>query len=833
MAKNHLYKILSHIVEIKPGEEIISFLLFLYFFLIMAPYYIIKPYRDAQYLFEEGSIRLPIAYLSTAIIMGFFVAFYSRLQVRVRRHVLIISSLIFFTVTCFLFREFFIRRLEWTPLTFWVWANIYIVVLITQFWLLVNDIFNPREIKRLIGFFGSGGLLGGILGGLLTGFLGRIIPDYLLFIASGMLIVSVFVVNSIFIWQRRRKPIADGPDKKAQEIGEELARVGFIDCFHTVRKDHYLTLLATVVTLTFVVATFIDYQSKTVISRTVEKMPDMTEFFGYFHAGLLVLPFFLQLLMTSNLIKRYGIRSALLLFPFVVLLCAIGIFALPAFLAFALIIKASEKSLSFSLNQSVRELLYIPISPNLKNKAKIFIDMFLNRFAKGIGALILMIFIFFPPEKWETRVRIVSIISFVFILGWVFYNLKVSKEYTNTVKQKLELKWERADRLVAEKVDMDYTKLVFDTLESRDRSSVLYAMHLFDLIKQDKLTPEVRKLISYKSDEMKASSLGGLFEGGETTLYPEMDDYIGEEDWEKEIKEIMSLDVYQEVMSTYVDKVLVDKSEESETAKMEVAKALGLMESHSLLVQKLEELLLEESPEVSKYAIESSAKLRKREHVPSLIQKLESPLTREDACVALEKYGSKIVGTLADYLADSEEEIELRKAVASVLARVGTQEAVDFLSWELAESEENMNTDIIDALDRIRSEKVDVEFQENIVRPKMSEEIKAYYQILIDSYDSKSKRKRGKLSRSLPKSLTDSLMNIFKLLGLIYPREDIFKAYHNIMAGTEDSVDYAVELLDNVLKKEIRDILFPIVEDISLEERVKRCRSILKAFPSL
>jgi len=443
-----------------------------------------------------------------------------------------------------------------------------------------------------------------------------------------------------------------------------------------------------------------------------------------------------------------------------------------------------------------------------------------------------MIFIFIRLD-WLVRVRIVSIISVVFILVWVFYNLKVSKEYTNTVKQKLELKWERADRLVAEKVDMDYTKLVFDTLESRDRSSVLYAMHLFDLIKQDKLTPEVRKLISYKSDEMKASSLGGLFEGGETTLYPEMDDYIGEEDWEKEIKEIMSLDVYQEVMSTYVDKVLVDKSEESETAKMEVAKALGLMESHSLLVQKLEELLLEESPEVSKYAIESSAKLRKREHVPSLIQKLENPLTREDACVALEKYGSKIVGTLADYLADSGEEIELRKAVASVLARVGTQEAVDFLSWELAESEENMNTDIIDALDRIRSEKVDVEFQEKIVRPKISKEIKAYYQILIDSYDSKSKRKRGKLSRGLPKNLTDSLMNIFKLLGLIYPREDIFKAYHNIIAGTEDSVDYAVELLDNMLKKEIRDILFPIVEDISLEERVKRCQSILKAFPSL
>ena len=48
--------------------------------------YIIKPVRDAKYLIEEGSLNLPFAYLATAIFMGFFIAFYSRLRVRVPRH---------------------------------------------------------------------------------------------------------------------------------------------------------------------------------------------------------------------------------------------------------------------------------------------------------------------------------------------------------------------------------------------------------------------------------------------------------------------------------------------------------------------------------------------------------------------------------------------------------------------------------------------------------------------------------------------------------------------------------------------------------------------------
>jgi len=397
----------------------------------------------------------------------------------------------------------------------------------------------------------------------------------------------------------------------------------------------------------------------------------------------------------------------------------------------------------------------------------------------------------------------------------------------------LEMKWDRGDKLVAEKMDVDYTKLVFDTIESRDRSSVLYAMHLFDLIKQDKLTPEVRKLISYKAGERKVSSLGGLFESGETTLVPETDDMLSEEVLGKEVQEIMSLDVYQEVMKGYIDKVLVDETGDTETSKMEVAKAIGLMESHSPLAQKLEELLEDESPEVSKYAIESAARLKRREHVPGLIYKLPNPLTREDACTALEKYGEKIVGTLSDYLGDSDEDVGLRKEVASVLARIPTHDSADFLAWELAEDNEDMDPELIDALDRIRSGKPDIQVQEEIIKIKIFKEIKKYYQILIKFYDAKSKAKKVKMSEQLSENLVASLMNIFKLLGLIYSHEDIFRAYQNIRTATKDSVDYALELLDNILPKEIRDIVFPLIEDLPLEERVKRCRILLKAFPKM
>lgn len=828
MAKNSFHKILSRIADIKPGEESISILLFCYYFLIMAPYYIIKPLRNASYLDALGAKGLPIAYLLTAAATGFIVAFHSKLQVKIPRHLLIISSLIFFILTCFLFWLFFPYKWSWLPLIYWIWACIFSIVLSTQFWILVNDIFNPREAKRLIGFFGSGGILGGIAGGQLTGFLAKTKVSYdLLLISSGMLIACIFIINYIFSWQKQKGYVINKAEKRDKEGGEEKAKVGFKDCFDTIRSNYYLTLLAAAVTIALVVSTLIDFQFNSVVEKAPFVSKNLTAFFGHFYAGLLVFSFFLQLLITSGFIKRFGIRLTLLLYPVILLGCSLGI-AVFVSIYFAIIIKGSDKSLSYSLNQSVRELLYIPVSPEIKYKAKIFIDMFLNRFARSIGAVILMVLIYF-----RLGIKYVSIVSALLILLWVILNLKISREYVDIVKQKLQRKWERADSIVAEKVDVDYTKLVFDTLESKNRSSVLYAMHLFDLIKKDKLTPEVKKLISYKSDEIRIASLGTLFDAEEAALFPEVDDYISQETLEKDIKEIISLDVYQEVMKSYIEKTLANKGKEAEVAKMEVAKAIRLMDSNSPLVLKLEELLYDESPDVRRYAIESAAIMKKRDYVPALIQQLIDPVTRDDAIRALEKYGSKIVGTLGDYLGDSEEDSRMRKAVTSVLARIGSQEAADSLVLELAKDEGDMDAEIIDALDRIRSEKSDIQFSEEIIKRKIAIEIKKCYQKLINLCDKKSKEKRDERSKGLPDYLTVSLINIAKLLGLIYPHEDIFRAYQNIKIGTKDSVAYALELLDNILKKEIKDILFPIIEDLTLEERVKRCRNLLKYFPYL
>jgi AAA family ATP:ADP antiporter len=830
MAENGIQSVFSRFIRIKPNELKISFLLFFYLFLVIAAYNVVKPIRNASFLEELGYQRLPLVYLLTAGLIGFVVTIHAKIQVKISRYSLIMCSILFFFITCVVFRFFSASGWKGFPVIFWVWANIFIIVLNTQFWIAVNGILNPREFKRQSGFFISGGILGGFIGGGLAGYLARENVDYnLLFLSAGLLSGAALFVHLIFRSQKGERPVERIRKKmRSEDKAGTASRPGFRDCYNTVKKHSYLRFIATIVALTLVVSTLIDFQWNIVVKESREG--DLTSFFGYFNAGLMVFAFLLSILMTSNLFERYGIRLPLLIYPVVLLLCFLGI-GVAATLVMAIIIKGSDKSLSYSINRSARELLFIPVSPEQKYKAIVFIDMFVDRFSKGLGAVVLMIILSFGIQDYREIIRVVSLVSVVLILAWIVSTLSASREYINSIKQKLSPFRKRADRVFEDELDVSYAKLIFDTLESKGRSSDLYAMHLFDLMKQGKLTPELRKLLAAGPEEPEAVSFGTFFEADRSALIRPSSDISNDHSLIKEIQDIMSLDIYETVIKGYLEKALSGKGPKAEMERMIVAKGIGFLAPDSPLVAVLDELLLDDSAEVRKYAIESASKLGKRGHVPALIQSLNDFPNQRDASAALESYGMKITGILADYLFDSEENIGLRRAVASILANIGNQEAADFILWELDTDKREMDKELIDALDRMRAEKQTIKYSDRILKKKLREEIMGYYRDYISFAEAESKGTETELCRTLSLGMSKSMMNIFKLLGLIYPREDIVKAYQDIQTGTKDSIAYAVELLDNTLEKEIRNAVLPILEELSQEDRVKACKALQKDFP--
>jgi HEAT repeat protein len=268
------------------------------------------------------------------------------------------------------------------------------------------------------------------------------------------------------------------------------------------------------------------------------------------------------------------------------------------------------------------------------------------------------------------------------------------------------------------------------------------------------------------------------------------------EEMDAEIREILALDSYQKLMGEYAGRILDGPARPAggaETARMELAKAIGLMDRGSPLAGRLGDLLGDPSPAVFQFAAESAGRFRDREFVALLVRRLADPMSRGDARAALEKYGESIVGTLSDFLADREGGGGVRGPVASLLAGIGTSEAAEALLEELDRGPSGLDEDIIDALDRIRSRNPELAFPGDAVRARLASVLAAFG----------------------PVSGAADLLPVFRLLGLIHDHEDIFRAYQNLLKGTKDSIGYAIELLDHMLDPETKSRLFPRLDDLA------------------
>ncbi len=177
-------------------------------------------------------------------------------------------------------------------------------------------------------------------------------------------------------------------------------------------------------------------------------------------------------------------------------------------------------------------------------------------------------------------------------------------------------------------------------------------------------------------------------------------------------------------------------------------------------------------------------------------------------------------GFIAPVLRSADEPLEVRRAIPDVLARIGTQKAADILVAELARRRDDMEQPLVDALYKLRAARPEVRFRRRTSGRSSS--------ILI---------RQGLRPRHGPARLPgrgqgaagrSAIRRVFDLLTLLYPREEIVNDYQNILQGTAKSVDYSLEHLDNLLDREVKELLFPLIEDLPADERCLRLKKALR-----
>jgi len=403
-----LDRLLRLFADVRAGEGVTALLLMLNIFFTLAAYYLLKTIREPLILAGKGGSAEVKSYAAaaTAGCLIVLVPAYSALASRVSRVKLINGVALFFIVNLVIFFALGQAGVK-IGVPFFIWVGIFNLMIIAQLWAFANDVYTVEQGKRLFAIVGIGASLGAIAGSFFTGQLVRQFGPYPFMIgAATLLVLSVVLTNVVEARETRSRAgaavapsggIAGGSLAASDDPRHDAQRIGGKSGFALVLSDRYLLLIACLMVILNLVNTTGEYiLGETVTKIAAERVAegrsgglDEQKIIGGFYGGYFtwvnVVSALIQALLVSRVLKHVGVRGALLVLPLV----AVSGYTMLAFLPVLSIIRAAkiaENSIDYSLQNTARNALYLPLSRAAKYKAKQANDTFFVRLGDVLSA---------------------------------------------------------------------------------------------------------------------------------------------------------------------------------------------------------------------------------------------------------------------------------------------------------------------------------------------------------------------------------------------------------------------------------------------------------------
>jgi AAA family ATP:ADP antiporter len=798
--------------------------------MVVAAYMMTKAVREAVFLTKFDLSQKALVSLGLAVCAGFGTAIIGRaLHGLSRLRTIFVTNTI--VAVCFVAIWAGIEaHLPGMAVVLYVFVSFVGLLIIANFWLLANELYDARAAKRLFAILAAGAIGGGIVGGELTKFLAHAIGAVnLLLVVAGMVLASAFIARLAAGAGPHAAVSMSGAGRKAPEqpkLGEGFALI---------KSHRHLRLIAILVLLATVATTLVsDYQVSSIVKAHFGADQDaMTAWFGRMTTLFSLASLGVQLLVTSRLLRRFGVTPALLVLPLGILGGAMGIgmhlaIGIPALTAAALA-RVGDGGLRFSIDKSAMELLYLPVPGAIKSKAKPVIDTFVDRLgtATAAGLWLFMAEVLAPMGIGELVAG--PFITAGIVLFWVGAIILMRRQYVRALREALPVSVAEKVTFTIEDGDQDQLEVLRAALRSSDARHVELALDALTTappalqrearVALDHGSPEVRSrafdLVGAAGDrscalkahkatrdpepQVRAAAVRYL---GRTTAHG-ADEFVSHPDPYVRVAALAHLAAHgprdAARASGHIAELLAGPLGEDSDLRLGVARALAALPLGEAQ-RHLERLLHDPDPLVAHAAGVSAARLGDPSQLDALLRALADPERAVPAREALRGHGAAIVTELATRLDDRGLPARIRRAIPDLLAAIGTQVAADALADALERHPPRTRTRVVRALWRLHRHG-GVEFDTGLIEARVRHEVVAYRAHLsalerLGEGDGPGMRM---LRRALSETVDRDLERIFRLLGLCYPERDVLAAYRGVMAGNPSTRAHALELLDNLL----------------------------------
>lgn len=367
--------------SISQAEEWIGAALsFIYFFCVLAAYYVIRPMRD-QLAVELGAEHLPWFFAATFVATLLLTPIFAWVVSRWPRRIIMPVINLFFVVCQLLFIILFkyenLISIAHLSLLFFVWVSVFNLFIVSVFWSFMSDIWDDEQARRYYPIIALGGTAGAIIGPIITGNLVALIGTaYLLGVSAVLLMVTVACVIILGRWAHRYGVHRNEPGNEAALGG------GMLDGLKQVFANPFIAIMSIMMLLNDVIGTIAyvlitDYSGFTFPHDVIAQ----TRFAAHMDLAANVIQIVVQIIVTRFLLVRYGAGSVFALWGVIIVTaCLTMVFVNDPYaivigvMPWVAVVQIITRSLSYGMLQPARETLYTLVPRDLRYKGKNAVD---------------------------------------------------------------------------------------------------------------------------------------------------------------------------------------------------------------------------------------------------------------------------------------------------------------------------------------------------------------------------------------------------------------------------------------------------------------------------
>jgi AAA family ATP:ADP antiporter len=365
--------LLRRAVDVRASEVAAAMGSFATFALVLGGYYLIRPVRE-NVSAEATADQRQLWFLLVFAVMLAAVPVFAWVVARVPRSA-ILPGIYAFCVGLLIVFWFGLRLDGGGALgaSFFVFGSVFNLFVVSLFWILMSDIYDSDQAKRLYGFIAAGGTTGAVLGPLAANALVTVVgQNNLLLIAAAVFALAA----SMSIWLRRLAVRRTSPMLTEPDAPPTLRLL--VSGAERVLRDPYLLRIAVYVLIANLLSTFFYLEQSRLAGETLSDATTRVKFFAERDLITSVLSVFVQVFLTGRIMARLGVGVAAAVLPAFTVIGLAVYAAIPELHVVAAIMVA-ERVAAFALSNPATKVLYTAVDADERYKAQNFIDTVVYR----------------------------------------------------------------------------------------------------------------------------------------------------------------------------------------------------------------------------------------------------------------------------------------------------------------------------------------------------------------------------------------------------------------------------------------------------------------------